>query len=177
MVLTRERPLSAPAGASARPRQSVAVTDIVRAVDAQDMVLTARLAAGDEEALAEVWQRYGPLVFGLASRVTGDAATAEDVAQEVFVTLWQQPERFDATRGTLRAFLGVHAQRRAIDALRRDGRRIDREHRHHRLHDLRHDSAEAHVERADSGECGARGDQAASLQSNARRSSSPFSAA
>ena len=106
----------------------------MRAVDSQDMVLTTRLEAGDEEALAEVWQRYGPLVFGLARRVTGDPATAEDVTQEVFVTLWQHPERFDAGRGTLRAYLGVHAQRRAIDALRRDGRRTDREHRHHRLH-------------------------------------------
>ena len=97
------------------------------------MLLTARLEAGDEEALAEVWQRYGSPVFGLARRATGDPA-AEDVTQEVFVTLWQHPERFDAGRGTLRAYLGVHAQRRAIDALRRDGRRTDREHRHHHLH-------------------------------------------
>lgn len=106
---------------------------MVRAVDSQDVVLTARLGAGDEEALVEVWQRYGPLVFGLARRVTGDTSMAEDVTQEVFVTLWQHPDRFDASRGTLRAFLGVHAQRRAIDALRRDSRRADRERRHHRL--------------------------------------------
>jgi RNA polymerase sigma-70 factor (ECF subfamily) len=106
----------------------------VRAVDSGDAVLVARLAAGDEEALDEVWQRHGPLVFGLARRLTGDSSTAEDVTQEVFVTLWQQPERFDAQRGSLRAYLGVHAQRRAIDAMRRDGRRTEREHRHHRLH-------------------------------------------
>jgi RNA polymerase sigma-70 factor (ECF subfamily) len=107
---------------------------MVRAVDSADAVLVARLTAGDEEALAEVWQRHGPLVYGLARRLTGDASTAEDVTQEVFVTLWQQPEHFDAQRGSLRAYLGVHAQRRAIDALRRDGRRTQREHRHHRLH-------------------------------------------
>ncbi len=106
----------------------------MRAVDPGDAVLVARLAAGDDEALAEVWQRHGPLVYGLARRLTGDAATAEDVTQDVFVTLWQQPERFDADRGSLRAFLGVHAQRRAIDAMRRDGRRAQREQRHHRLH-------------------------------------------
>jgi RNA polymerase sigma-70 factor (ECF subfamily) len=108
--------------------------DIVRAVDQGDAVLVARMAAGDEEALAEVWQRHGPLVFGLARRVTGDRSTAEDVTQEVFVTLWQQPERFDAQRGSLRAYLGVHAQRRAIDAMRRDGRRSERKLRHQRLH-------------------------------------------
>ncbi|MGD0378766.1 MAG: sigma-70 family RNA polymerase sigma factor [Acidimicrobiales bacterium] len=105
-------------------------------MDSGDAVLVARLAAGDEEALAEVWQRHSSLVFGLARRVTGDTSAAEDVTQEVFVTLWRQPERFDARRGSLRAFLGVHAQRRAIDAIRRDGRRTEREHRHHRLHPL-----------------------------------------
>ncbi len=105
-------------------------------MDSGDAVLIARLAAGDEEALAEVWQRHGSLVFGLARRVTGDASSAEDVTQEVFVTLWRQPERFDARRGSLRAFLGVHAQRRAIDAMRREGRRTERERRHHRLHPL-----------------------------------------
>ena len=103
-------------------------------MDSLEGVLAARLAAGDDEALGEIWQRYGSLVFGLARRLTGDASVAEDVTQEVFVTLWQHPERFDPERGSLRAFLGVHAQRRAIDVLRRDGRRTDREHRHRRLH-------------------------------------------
>jgi RNA polymerase sigma-70 factor (ECF subfamily) len=119
----------------------------VRAVEAGDAVLVARMAAGDEEALAEVWQRHGPLVLGLARRLTGDLSTAEDVTQEVFVTLWQRPERFDAQRGSLRAYLGVHAQRRAIDAMRRDGRRSEREHRHHRLHSP---AAAAPADRAES---------------------------
>jgi RNA polymerase sigma-70 factor (ECF subfamily) len=135
MLLTRARP-SPPTQARrpASPLHKAEQEDIARAVDSGDAVLVARLAAGDEEALAEVWQRHGSLVFGLARRLTGDSSTAEDVTQEVFVTLWQQPERFDARRGSLRAYLGVHAQRRAIDALRRDGRRTEREHRHHRLH-------------------------------------------
>jgi RNA polymerase sigma-70 factor (ECF subfamily) len=135
MLLTRDRPgPPTQARRPAIPLHTARRGDIVRAVDSGDAVLVARLAAGDEEALAEVWQRHGPLVFGLARRLTGDSSTAEDVTQEVFVTLWQQPERFDAQRGSLRAYLGVHAQRRAIDAMRRDGRRTEREHRHHRLH-------------------------------------------
>jgi RNA polymerase sigma-70 factor (ECF subfamily) len=134
MVLTRERPAPAAAlGPQIVPRQRRRREDMVRAVDSGDAVLVARLAAGDDEALAEVWQRHAPLVFGLARRLTGDSSTAEDVTQEVFVALWQQPERFDAQRGSLRAYLGVHAQRRAVDALRREGRRVEREHRHHRL--------------------------------------------
>jgi RNA polymerase sigma-70 factor, ECF subfamily len=148
MLLTRERPSpSSAARPSALPVQKVRREDIVRAVDSGDVVLVARLAAGDEEALAEVWQRHGPLVFGLARRLTGNASTAEDVTQEVFVTLWRQPERFDAHRGSLRAYLGVHAQRRAIDAMRRDGRRTEREHRQHRL------QAAAETTPGDSAEC------------------------
>jgi RNA polymerase sigma-70 factor (ECF subfamily) len=132
MLLTRERP-SALSPSPVFPLRQSGREDIVRAVDSGDAVLVARLAAGDDEALAEVYQRHGPLVFGLARRLTGDSSTAQDVTQEVFVTLWQQPERFDPERGSLRAYLGVHAQRRAIDAMRRDSRRVDREHRHHRL--------------------------------------------
>jgi RNA polymerase sigma-70 factor (ECF subfamily) len=110
------------------------VGSIVLAVESPDALLTARLAAGDDEALADVWDRYGPLVYGHARRMTRDATIAEDVTQEVFVNLWQHPERFDPQRGSLRAYLGVHAHRRAIDALRRDVRRTERELRHHRLH-------------------------------------------
>jgi RNA polymerase sigma-70 factor (ECF subfamily) len=135
LLLTRERPGPVtPTRHPSLPGQPTQRESIVRVVESGDALLVARLAAGDEEALAEVWHRHGPLVFGLARRLTGDSSTAEDVTQEVFVTLWQQPERFDAHKGSLRAYLGVHAQRRAIDAMRRDGRRIQREHRHHRLH-------------------------------------------
>jgi RNA polymerase sigma-70 factor, ECF subfamily len=106
---------------------------MVPPVGSPDAVLVARLSAGDEEALAEVWQRHGPLVFGLARRLTGDSSTAEDVAQEVFVTLWQHPDRFDPVRGSLRSYLGIQAHRRAVDVLRRTGRRCDREQRYVRL--------------------------------------------
>jgi RNA polymerase sigma-70 factor, ECF subfamily len=142
MLLAPVRPAPA-TPAPAFPERRNQREDIVRAVEAGDAVLVARMAAGDEEALAEVWQRHGPLVLGLARRLTGDLSTAEDVTQEVFVTLWQRPERYDAQRGSLRAYLGVHAQRRAIDAMRRDGRRSEREHRHHRLQSPPADTAES----------------------------------
>ena len=114
--------------------------DIVRAVgssDSSDQALVARMVAGDEEALAEVWNRHGPVVFGHARRLTGDVSMAEDVAQEVFVALWMHPERFDSERGSLRAYLGVNARRRAIDKLRQDGRRSRREQRHYSLDERR----------------------------------------
>jgi RNA polymerase sigma-70 factor, ECF subfamily len=94
-----------------------------------DLSLVARIAVGDERALKMVYERYSPLVYGLARRVTASAAYAEEVTQEVFVYLWQNPDRFDADRGTLRAFLGALAHRRSIDEVRRNSRRTAREDR------------------------------------------------
>ena len=90
-------------------------------------MLVARLAAGDDEAVGELFDRHGSYVLGLARRVTGDTSSAEDVVQEVFTALWTNPQRFDAKRGSLRAFLGVQTYGRAIDSIRRDTRRRKRE--------------------------------------------------
>ncbi len=91
--------------------------------------LVARVAAGDESALARVYDQYSALVFGVAVQLVGDHATAGDVCQEVFVTLWQRPDRFDPDRGSLRTWLAVLARRRSIDVLRQRGRRASREER------------------------------------------------
>ena len=100
---------------------------IVGAVEAGDAVLVARLEAGDDDALDEVFERHAGFLLGIARRVTGSPSLAEDVVQEVLAALWRNPERFDSARGTLRAYLGVMAHRRAVDALRRDSRRRARE--------------------------------------------------
>lgn len=91
--------------------------------------LVARLIAGDDLALGKIYDRYSGLVYGLARRITGSSAAAEEVAQEVFVFLWEHPERFDAERGSLRAYLGAISHRRAVDLVRRDSRRAAREDR------------------------------------------------
>ena len=64
-----------------------------------DLELAARLVAGEPAALADAYESYGGLVFGLARRVLRDAAMAEEVTQEVFILLWEHPERFDPARG------------------------------------------------------------------------------
>ena len=69
--------------------------------------------------MAELYDRYSPLVYSVALRVLGDTGTAEDVLQEVFVQLWRNPDVFDRTRGNLGAWLAVISRNRAIDALRR----------------------------------------------------------
>jgi RNA polymerase sigma factor (sigma-70 family) len=83
--------------------------------------LRARLLDGDELALAEAYDQFSPMVYGLAVRVTGDRTAAEDVAQEVFLHLWERPWAFDPDRGRLRAWLATMAHHRAVDHLRRSG--------------------------------------------------------
>jgi len=85
-----------------------------------DGELRDRLVAGEESALAELYDRFAPLVHGLALRVTGDRTGAQDVTQEVFIQVWEHPSRFDPKRGGLRSWLGVIAHRRAVDWVRRE---------------------------------------------------------
>jgi RNA polymerase sigma-70 factor (ECF subfamily) len=93
-----------------------------------ERAVVARIVAGDDSALAAVFDQYSALVHGIAARLVGRDA-ANDVCQEVFVQLWEHPERFDAGMASLRTFLAVLARRRAIDQLRRTGRRATHEDR------------------------------------------------
>jgi RNA polymerase sigma-70 factor (ECF subfamily) len=91
------------------------VTDISESSDAQ---LVTSIGRYSEVALAEVYRRHGGAVYGLARRVLNSSTEAEDVTQEVFLRLWNQPDRFDATRGSLRSFLLAQSHARAVDAIR-----------------------------------------------------------
>ncbi len=94
-----------------------------------DAQLVTSVARYSEVALAEAYRRHGGAVFGLAKRVLQNAAEAEDVTQEVFVRLWNQPDRFDPARGSLRSFLLAQAHGRAVDAVRSSSSRRAREAR------------------------------------------------
>lgn len=108
-----------------KPIELVEDPDYSRVV--HDQLIAERLRAGDDSALAEAFERHAPLVLGLARRVTGSRTMAEDVVQEVFTLLWTQPQQFDPERGSLRAYLGVIAHRRSVDAVRSAARRQARE--------------------------------------------------
>jgi len=94
-----------------------------------DSTLVARIVAGDDRALGLVYDRYGSLVYGLARRVTSSTAAAEEITQEVFVQFWEHADRFDAAKGSLRAFLGAITHRRSVDWVRSEARRREREAR------------------------------------------------
>jgi RNA polymerase sigma-70 factor, ECF subfamily len=105
----------------------------VHRVEGGDGLLAARLAAGDDRALAEAFDRLGPAVYGAALRVLGEGSAAQDVVQDVFVDLWRHPGHYDPAAGALRAYLIARARHRAVHLVRSDLRRIARQERHHRL--------------------------------------------
>ena len=84
-----------------------------------------------EAALEETYRRHGDAVFGLALRVLHDRLLAEDVTQDVFLSLWNKPERFDPNRGKLSTFLLTMAHSRAVDRVRSEQSRRTREEREH----------------------------------------------
>lgn len=85
---------------------------------AEEMRLIARLRAGNQQAMSELYDRYGKVVYAVALRVLQDTGAAEDVLQDVFLQLWRKPDAFDASRGSLAAWLAVIARHRSIDRLR-----------------------------------------------------------
>lgn len=89
-----------------------------------DEDLLRRVAARDPAALASLYDRYAPLVYGLARRIVRDEDQAEDLVQEVFLRLWNRPEVYDRGRGTFRAWLLSIAHHLAVDVLRRRRREV-----------------------------------------------------
>ena len=81
--------------------------------------MVAGLKAGDQGAMAELYDRYSSVVHAVALRVLGDTGAAEDVLQEIFLQLWRNPSLFDASRGSLGSWLAVITRNRAIDSLRK----------------------------------------------------------
>jgi RNA polymerase sigma-70 factor, ECF subfamily len=97
--------------------------------EASDATLVVAIGRWQEDALAEVYRRHGGAAYGLARRLLNDQALAEEILQEVFLRLWNTPERFDSERGSLRAFLLAQVHGRSVDLLRSETSRRRREER------------------------------------------------
>lgn len=94
-----------------------------------DGALVVAIGRWRQEALAEAYRRHGGAVFALARRVLNDATAAEEVVQEVFLRLWNQPDKFDPGRGSLRSYLLAQTHGRSVDQLRSETSRRKREER------------------------------------------------
>jgi RNA polymerase sigma-70 factor (ECF subfamily) len=100
-----------------------------------DLALVTAVRGADQSALAEIYRRHGRGVYGLAMRVLNDTGLAEEIVQEVFLRLWNEPDRFDDRRGALRSFLYRQTHCRAVDRVRAEEARRRREERDERQRD------------------------------------------
>jgi len=83
--------------------------------------LLADVAGGDRAAMAEVYRRTSAKLFGISLRLLGSRSEAEEVLQDVYLTVWRKAGSFDAARASPITWLSVMARNRAIDRLRRQG--------------------------------------------------------
>jgi RNA polymerase sigma-70 factor (ECF subfamily) len=85
-----------------------------------DWLLMHRVADGDEGAVAELYDRFGSLVYKVARQLLPSRAEAEDAVQEIFIRLWQTADRYDPRRAKLVTWVMLIARRHLIDRLRRN---------------------------------------------------------
>jgi RNA polymerase sigma factor (sigma-70 family) len=104
----------------------------------EENALIQRIIDREQQALDDLYQKYGRLVYNMAMHVVQNKASAEEVTQDVFFQVWRWPERWDANRARLTTWLLAIARYTAIDYLRREQRRPNLEPGtlemlHHRL--------------------------------------------
>jgi RNA polymerase sigma-70 factor, ECF subfamily len=108
----------------------------------KDSALLQLLAERDQDALAELYDRFAPILLPLARRILGSAAEAEDVLQETFLRVWNDPGRYDPARSSLSTWLVLLTRSRAIDRLR-SRKVVERVHETAQLDKPEHASPEA----------------------------------
>jgi RNA polymerase sigma-70 factor (ECF subfamily) len=109
--------------------------------------LLGRIAGGDQDAFARLYDLLSARVFGLIMRVLVDRSQSEEVLQEVFLEIWQSAERFTPNRGQGRSWVLTIAHRRAVDRVRSSQASSDRDVRAgFRDLDVAHDGVAEQVE-------------------------------
>ena len=95
-----------------------AAPGVGRTAGSEDESLVRRMAAGDDEALGVLYDKWSPVVHGVVSRLLRQSDDVEDVVEETFWQAWRQAARFDATRGAVQTWLLTIARSRALDRVR-----------------------------------------------------------
>ena len=107
---------------------SVALGNVVTSDKAgEDAALLARIASGDPDALGELYDRYGRIVFGVLYRLLGVPEAAEEVTQDAFHAIWRRAATYRPDRGAVRTWMLAIARNAAIDWRRTKGKRFERE--------------------------------------------------
>jgi RNA polymerase sigma factor (sigma-70 family) len=86
----------------------------------RDAEIMRRIREGDRSAVDELYERFRRPAFALARRILADDALAEDVLQEVFLSVWRDPAAFDRGRGSVASWLLAVVHHKAVDAVRRE---------------------------------------------------------
>lgn len=128
--VSSQEPPASPAAAPAEARAHLllvkpSLTSDRGSVASEVQHLLPRVAAGDERAVRECVDRYGPLVWALARRWSPDTRDLDDAVQEVFVDLWRSASRYDPTRATEAGWVAMVTRRRLIDRMRRRQRAVE----------------------------------------------------
>jgi RNA polymerase sigma-70 factor, ECF subfamily len=96
-------------------------------VSSEDLLV--RVAGGDREAFAALYDRTASRVFGLVKRLVRDHAQSEEVTQEVFLEIWQNAARYEGSRGSAMSWILTLTHRRAVDRIRASQASRDRDER------------------------------------------------
>jgi RNA polymerase sigma factor (sigma-70 family) len=86
----------------------------------RDADLLRRIAAGEGGAVEDLYDRFRRPAFALARRILNDETMAEDVLQDVFLSVWRDPGAFDGRRGSFASWLMAMVHHKAVDAVRRE---------------------------------------------------------
>ena len=100
----------------------IAIVDL-QAQRTSDHELVSRMAAGDERALGQFYDRFSNLVYSLAFKILGDSADAEEAVADAFLQVWNTAEKFDAGRASPAAWVTMITRTRALDRVRSRKRR------------------------------------------------------
>lgn len=113
-------PRGGPAGDAPRQRAAAASPQGDGLDGLDDRALVARVSEGDGAAIEALYKRYGRPCYGLARRILADDQFAQDVVQEVFLTVWRDASKFDTARGSFSSWLLTMTHHKAVDAVRRE---------------------------------------------------------
>ena len=101
-----------------RRRQVRPRVDLVTPDEPTPEGLLELVSNGDQAAFSALYERFSPRVFGLANRIIRDTSQAEEVAQEIFLEIWQRASRFDRARGTATSWIMTLTHGRSVDRVR-----------------------------------------------------------